>query len=241
MSEPSADGERLAKRVAALRDCSRAEAERLIEGGWVRVDGALVDDPARRVAHESVEVDPQARPDELRPVTLLWHKPAGVSLAEGQGVEGLVQAGPPLLQHWHLRQLRCVTPLPADGSGLAVFAQGAQTRRQLTEETPWLEQEWMLDIEGTCSDGALRDLEGQTEPLRLGRLAASARLSRNSEREGRTRLRLALKGGQPAALGAWLTGAGLAVRGLHRLRLGRVALGPLAPGEWRLLRPQERF
>jgi 23S rRNA pseudouridine2604 synthase len=240
MSEPSAAGERLAKRVAALRGCSRAEAERLIEGGWVRVDGAVVDDPAHRVAHQTVEVDPQARPDELRPVTLLWHKPAGLPLAEGQGIEGCVQPGPPL-QHWHLRQLRCVTALPAACSGLAVFAQGTQTRRQLAEETPWLEQEWMLDVEGPCNDEVLRALEAQKDRLRLGRMAAAVRLSRNSEKGGRTRLRLALKGGLATALPDWLAEAGLTVHGLNRLRLGRVALGPLTPGEWRLLRPQERF
>ena len=41
--------ERLARRVAALRGCSRAEAERLILGGWVRVDGAVQDQPPTRV------------------------------------------------------------------------------------------------------------------------------------------------------------------------------------------------
>ena len=37
------EGVRLSKRVAALTGCSRADAERIIEGGWVRIDGRVVD------------------------------------------------------------------------------------------------------------------------------------------------------------------------------------------------------
>ena len=39
-AEPT--GERLSKRVMALRQCSRSEAERFIAGGWVRVNGVVV-------------------------------------------------------------------------------------------------------------------------------------------------------------------------------------------------------
>ena len=38
-AEPT--GERLSKRVMALRQCSRSEAERFIAGGWVRVNGVV--------------------------------------------------------------------------------------------------------------------------------------------------------------------------------------------------------
>ena len=34
---------RLAKRVAELMGCSRSEAERYIEGGWVTVNGTVID------------------------------------------------------------------------------------------------------------------------------------------------------------------------------------------------------
>jgi 23S rRNA pseudouridine2604 synthase len=34
---------------------------------------------------------------------------------------------------------------------------------------------------------------------------------------------------------------GLTVKALRRLRIGRVALGPLPQGHWRYLHPTERF
>ena len=240
MTEPDTRGERLAKRVAALRGCSRAEAERLVEGGWVQVDGVVVEDPAHRVQDQTVQVDPQARPDLLLPVTLLWHKPAGLDLAEGQPVDGLLQAGPPL-RRWHLRQLRGVAALPPACSGLAVFGQEPRVLRRLLEDAALLEQEWMLDVAGHCDDERLRALESQAERLSLGQARPSLRLSRSSAKDGRTRLRLAMKAGNAAALPGWLASAGLEALLLQRMRLGRVALGPLASGEWRLLGAHERF
>ena len=75
-----ADGtERLAKRVAVQQSCSRADAERYIEGGWIAVDGRVVEEPGFRVgASQTVSLLPGARLETLRPVTILVHKPVGV-------------------------------------------------------------------------------------------------------------------------------------------------------------------
>ena len=58
-----ADGtERLAKRVAVQQSCSRADAERYIEGGWIAVDGQVVEEPGFRVgASQTVSLLPGAR------------------------------------------------------------------------------------------------------------------------------------------------------------------------------------
>ena len=71
------EGERLAKRVAELVPCSRREAEQYIEGGWVMVDGQVVEEPMFRVTSQKVEMDPHASLLELAAVTLLLHKPPG--------------------------------------------------------------------------------------------------------------------------------------------------------------------
>ena len=61
MSEDSG-GVRLAKRVAELKACSRAEAERYIEGGWVSVNGEVVELPQHRVSeHDVVTLATNAR------------------------------------------------------------------------------------------------------------------------------------------------------------------------------------
>ncbi|MEY5099762.1 MAG: Ribosomal large subunit pseudouridine synthase [Pseudomonadota bacterium] len=234
------EGERLAKRVAALRGCSRAEAERLIEGGWVRVDGAVADDPARRVRDERIEIDPGSLAEPALPVTLVWHKPAGVELAEGQALAGLVAAGAGL-SPWQLRQLRCASPMPAASSGLAVFAQSPGVQRKLREDAPLLEHEWMVDLAGAVEAAKLETLAQEVGRLALGPRQPYLKLSVSSRSAERSRLRLALKAYAPERLPPWLEQAGLQPVALHRLRLGRVALGQVEAGSWRLLGPHERF
>jgi 23S rRNA pseudouridine2604 synthase len=79
MTEPV----RLAKRVAELRGCSRREAEQLITGGWVRVDGIVVEEPQFRVGGQGIEIDPKADPGQAEPVTLLLHKPPRYDTLDG--------------------------------------------------------------------------------------------------------------------------------------------------------------
>lgn len=229
-------GERLAKRVAALRPCSRAEAERLIEGGWVCVDGNVADDPARRITHETVTIDPEGRPDTLEPVTLLWHKPAGVALHDDQPLAGLIAANG-TLRPWHLKHLRCVSPMSAASSGLAVFAQSAGVLRKLREDGPLLEHEWTVETSGALPATTLTGL--QPPAATIGSL--HIKWSINSQNAERTRLRVVTKRHTPTGLAQWLQQHQLQPRLLHRLRLGRVALGPLAVGEWRVLAAHERF
>ena len=233
-------GERLAKRVAAQQGCSRAEAERLIEGGWVCVAGTVADDPARRVQNEAVEIDSRGLGETLAPVTLLWHKPVGVALLEGQPLAGLVQAEGEL-RPWHLKHLRCASPMPAASSGLAVFAQSPGVLRKLREEGLMLEHEWMLDLESRVEEAALEALQQNLDRLAPGPRQPYLKLSVGSRSAERTRLRLALKGYLPERLPQWLAQARLKPQALQRLRLGRVALGSVAAGGWRLLGPHERF
>ena len=236
-----AAGERLAKRVARLRGCSRNEAERLISGGWVQVDGVVVDDPARRVTEQTVTVAADADLQALTPMTLLWHKPVGVALLADQPLPDLVKTDA-TLRPWHVRHLRCASPMPANSSGLAVFAQSPGVLRHLREEGLWLEHEWMLDVAGQLKPEALATLQAHPDLLALaGERGPSLKLSISSQREQLTRLRLAIKGYAPLRLTDWLGSAGVTATSMHRLRLGRTALGALPVAAWRVLGQHEKI
>ena len=73
MTEPV----RLAKRLAEMLACSRREAEQYIAGGFVRVDGVVIEEPQHRVQDQKIEISPEASLLGVVPVTLLLHKPAG--------------------------------------------------------------------------------------------------------------------------------------------------------------------
>ena len=249
---------RLSKRLAEQQQCSRREAELYIEGGWVSVDGQVVEQPGARVApHQQVELAPRARAEEVPPITLVLHKPAGYEAGLGaapgdahasrsRGAPDALtlihpdsrhaEGGPPVrvLQR-HFRQLACHTPLPTEASGLVVYTQDRRMARRLVEDIETLEQECIVQVEGQIAEGGLQRL---CHGLSFnGRALPPIKVSWQSEQ----RLRFALKGIRPGQVPAMCAAVGLQVTALRRIRIGRVALAKLPEGQWRYLLPWERF
>ena len=53
--------------------------------------------------------------------------------------------------------------------------------------------------------------------------------------------RFAVKGAHPGLIAYLCERVGLEIRSMKRLRIGRVAMGPLPAGQWRYLQAHERF
>jgi 23S rRNA pseudouridine2604 synthase len=248
--------QRLARRVASLVPCSRTEAERYITGGWVKVDGQVVDRPEARVRdHQQVSVDPMASAEPLPPATVLWHKPAGVAVPDAlQLPTGLAlqwfdaphrcaaEQALGALPRAQLHRLQPLLPLTIDVAGLMVLTQHPAISRRLTEGARDLEQEWFADLAPTE--------EPATAEARAAWLAAAQRARTDEARrhpplraswQSDARLRIAAKGWTAQALARHLAAAGVPVAQLRRQRIGRVGLSGLAAGQWRQLGIGERF
>ncbi|MCW5649832.1 MAG: RNA-binding protein [Ramlibacter sp.] len=257
MTEPV----RLAKRVAEQKGCSRSEAERYIEGGWVSVNGHVIEVPAFKVApQQTVVIDPHATLLDSGPVTLLLHKPPGYEAAldnvpgpqgsRSRGAPSAVRLLTPQAQapddrsgirplRKHLAGLTALVALPTEASGLTVFSQDWRVNRKLTEDADEVEQEVMADVRGTVAPEQLQRL---AHGLSFnGRALPPARVSVSSSNDQQTRLRFALKGIRPGQIPSMCESVGLELLALRRIRIGRVAMAGLAPGQWRYLMPHERF
>jgi 23S rRNA pseudouridine2604 synthase len=235
----SDEGIRLAKRVAETVPCSRGEAERYIAGGWVTVDGAVVEDPATRVTPaQAVALLPGAQPVEPAPVTILLHKPAGVDAAGALALiapETLATGGDTRFLRRHLARLTVVTPLEPEASGLLVLSQDWRVTRKLVDDGARVEQEYVAEVTGAIADDGLSRLNASMRVQ--GRATVPLKASWQSE----ARLRLAGKDIRPGQVAAMCAEVGLTVKSLRRLRIGRVALGQLPVGRWRYLHETERF
>lgn len=240
MTEPV----RLAKRVAELRGCSRREAEQFIAGGWVRVDGIVVEEPQFRVTDQRIEIDPRADLSQAEPVTLLLHKPPGYHTIDGEPPASQLLTPATLWAEdlsglrplkMHFAQLTLCVPLETDASGLVVFTQDWRVARKLTEDAATLEHEVIVEVAGELAPNGLKRLNrgipyhGKTPP--------AIKVSWQNE----TRLRVALKGALPGQIAHLCEAVGLQVLSMKRIRLGRVPLGKLPAGQWRYLRGDERF
>lgn len=238
MNEPV----RLSKRVAAQVPCSRSEAEQYIEGGWVRVDGRVVEEPHFRVTHEKVELDANATLQAPTPVTLLLHKPAGhESPLQLLGPSTHWQADPSRVRvlRRHFNQLTTALTLEHAASGLMVYTQDWRVTRKLTQDAHLIETEVMVEVQGEVTPEALQRL--QRIPPGDAADTQQIKASLNSSRDGRSKLRFAIKGWRAGLIAELCDRAGLQILAMQRLRIGRVNLAPLPPGQWRYLQPQERF
>lgn len=238
------DPVRLSKRVAELVGCSRADAERYIENGWVRVDGEVVEAPQYPVADERVELDPDAVLEAPEPATVLLHKPAGFDAFDGgdpaaalvtPGTRGEGDASGVRLLKRHFVRLTPLVPLEAEASGLIVLTQDGRVWRRLTEDAAQIEQEYVVEVAGEIAPYGLRRLN---HGLRYqGRELPPCKVSWQNE----IRLRFALKDVRPGQIQDMCAQVGLKVVAMRRLRIGKVSLAKMPPGEWRYLPVGERF
>lgn len=236
MTEPV----RLAKRVVALAQCSRREAEQYIEGGWVQVDGVVVEAPQFMVDMQNISIDPKAALIPTEPATLVLHKPAGRDPATaGTLITPQTRAADdasgvrPLKRH--LQRLSSPLLLPVDASGMLIFTQDRRVIRKLTEDIDRLEQEFEVDVSGEVIENGLALLN---HGLRFNNYAMPPiKVSWQSEQ----RLRFAFKKLQPSQIAPMCEAVGLKVLAMKCLRVGRIPLAKLPPGQWRYLNPQDRI
>ncbi|MDD5056824.1 MAG: rRNA pseudouridine synthase [Sideroxydans sp.] len=247
MTEPI----RLAKRLAALVSCSRREAELYIAGGWVKVDGVVVEEPQFMVAEQKVELHPDATLVPVAPVTILFHQPvlqpSPQPSPSGRGGEReeqfLISADTRapddhsrirMLKQHFLRLTPCL-PLEKQASGLAVFTQDYRVSRKLGDDAATVEQEYIVQVAGELIADGLKLLNHGLSFN--GKALPPVKVSWQNE----THLRFALKGVQPGQIAHVCNSVGLQVLALKRLRIGRLALSKLPPGQWRYLMPYEKF
>lgn len=262
------DGERLAKRVAALVPCSRSDAERYIEGGWVRVGGVVVQEPHFRVQRQVVSVAPEARLQDLPPATLVLHKPAGwldgtpsPSAQRNRAAQAPTRSArtpipnatalltsahcyagrdraAPTVLQRHFKNQQSLVALEDGASGLLVFTQDWRVARKLNDDQAFLEHETMVDISTGVTDATLQA---------LGRLLTSdpdlptTKVSLSSRADEHSTLRFAVKGSHVGLLAYLCDQVQLPIAGMRRIRLGRIALSDLPVGQWRYLGINERI
>jgi 23S rRNA pseudouridine2604 synthase len=243
---------RLSKRISELGLASRREADEWIVRGWVRVDGRVVSELGSRVLPtQQITIDAKARREQAQRVTVLVNKPVG--FVSGQAEDGyepaLVLVTPERrwqgddsgtrFQREHLRSLVPAGRLDIDSVGLLVLTQDGRIARQLIGEDSAIEKEYLVRVASRTGerlpDASLallnHGLELDGEPLRPAEVAWL-----NDDQ-----LRFVLHQGKKRQIRRMCEAVGLEVLGLKRVRIGRVMLGDLPPGQWRYLRADEHF
>ncbi len=250
---------RLSKLMSEKGLASRREADEWIEHGWVRVDGQVVAELGSRVFPDQVvTIDPAAHSQQALRVTILIHKPIGY--VSGQAEDGYEPAVvlikpenrwaedklPIQLTRGHLKHLAPAGRLDIDSTGMLVLTQDGRIAKHLIGEDSGVEKEYLVRVQSMAQPEAENvsavvppeDIERLRFGLELdGRQLKHAQVSWQNEQQ----LRFVLREGRKRQIRRMCELVGLKVVGLKRVRMGSITLGKLPVGQWRFLRPDERF
>jgi len=221
-----AEGERIAKWLARAGVASRRDAERLIAEGRVRLNNALVQQPATFVTQgDIVRVDRTVVDAPER--TRLWryHKPAGLVTThrDPQGRPTVFERLPP-----ELPRVVSVGRLDLNSEGLLLLTNdGGLARRLELPSTGWLRR-YRARVHGAVDERALAALTGgvTVEGVRYGPIEAGL----DSRKGENAWLTVSLREGKNREVRRVLGHLGLSVARLIRVAYGPFQLGQLPRG-----------
>lgn len=226
--------QRLSKLLAARGIASRSEADRMIERGWVSINGRVAQPGDRALPDAAITLAPEAQARLQGAVTVLLNKPRGfVSAPDETGgaralsllvPENFGDLGqPPTLDTWGLR---VAGRLAVGDCGLVVYTSDSALARRLA--AAGVDEEWLLTFEPAATGNAATDPVAVLRAALLNAGCVAQIVARGDA--------LVITAGQ---LGKGILAGVIAELGwsaqLRRLRRGEIALpAALGEGQWQL-------
>lgn len=230
---------RLSKLMSERGICSRREADDYIVQGLVRVDGIIINTLGTKVSPDArITLEAEALKNQKSLVTIILNKPIGyVSGQPEPGYEPAIrlvndrnqygQQRP--LSRGDLQGIAVVGRLDIESQGLLVFSQDGRLAKKIIGENSVIEKEYLVRVQGRLTESNLKllnyGLELDGEKLKTAKV----------EWVNEDQLRFALKEGKKRQIRRMCELVGLEVKGLKRVRIGRLVLGELPEGRWRFM------
>lgn len=254
--EPEGELVRLSKLMAEKGLCSRREADVYIAEGLVFVDGVKVSVLGTKVSRNArVTLDAGALKSQKNLVTILLNKPVGYVSAQpepqytpairlitpenqyvpGKDKDPARKVSPGMsLKPEHFEGLAVAGRLDIDSQGLLIFTQDGRIAKKIIGEDSEIDKEYLVRVDGDLSASGLA-------LLRHGLSLDGKKLKpAHVEWVNEDQLRFVLREGKKRQIRRMCEAVGLIVRGLKRVRVGKLMLGNLPEGQWRFLEPHER-
>ena len=239
---------RLSKLMSEQGICSRREADRYIELGWVFVDGIQISELGTKIyPTQKIKLNRAAQSQQTSLITLILNKPIGyVSGQPEPGYRPAVVLIKPenqfinpqstkRFQPAHLKNLAPAGRLDIDSQGLLILTQDGRIAKQLIGAESEIEKEYLVRVEGALPKDKLALLN---HGLSLdGKALKPAQVSWQNQNQ----LRFILQEGKKRQIRRMCELVNLKVTGLKRVRIGNIGLRDLPEGKWRYLQDGENF
>ena len=226
---------KLLRRLANLGYGSRKDVALMLRNGWVTDAAGTTLGADDTTAHEDVRVDDEPL-DPPPGLMLMLHKPVGHTCSTKDAGRLVYDLLPP---RFRLRNpiVSPVGRLDRDTSGLLLMTDDGALLHTITSPRTHLPKVYRATLasdlrgdEAAVFAAVEQELAGEDKPL------APAAMRALSPREAE----LVLVEGRYHQVRRMFAAVGNHVTALHRSAIGGLDLGDLAPGQWRLLDPQDR-
>ncbi len=225
----------LARIMSKRGICSRAQAERLIRAGSVRVDGRVERDPeARTGEHARIAID-GVETGVAQKRYLMLNKPRGfvTTRADEHGRNTVYE----LFKGANLPWIAPLGRLDKASEGLLIFSNDSEWAARIGAPETHLDKTYHVQIDALADAGMLERLRsGVIDDGELLR-AKSVRELRRGEKNAW--LEIILDEGRNRQIRRLLAALDIRVLRLVRIAIGPLVLGDLAKGAWRELDPHE--
>jgi 23S rRNA pseudouridine2605 synthase len=229
----------IARALSKLGFCSRAQGERLVEAGKVRVNGAIVRELSRLVIPERdvIEVDGK-RVARVKHVYLMLNKPRGLvtTTDDPEGRATIYEC----LRDASLPFIAPVGRLDKASEGLLLLTNDSRWSSRLLDPASHVDKVYHVQVRAADPASIVdRVAAGVVEKTTGERLdVKSISLLRTGSRSGAW-FEVVLDEGKNRQLRRIFAEVDAPVVRLVRVAIGSLVLGDLAKGAWRMLRPDE--
>lgn len=229
---------RLNRYLSMCGVASRRQADQLIAGGRVQVNGQ----PAQKLGtvvdiyNDTVRVGGRVVRPPRRFGYFVFHKPEGCLCSRGdpQGRPTIYHLLPP-----DLRKLKYVGRLDQDTEGLLLLTDDGGLIEFLTHPRNQIPRIYQAEIRGLLRDADVEPLRRGIEYDGESYRPAQARIIAADRPRNRTRLEITIREGKKREVRMMLRSLGLQAERLTRISFGPLRLERLPKGECRACRPDE--
>lgn len=199
---------------------SRREADKMIADGKVLVNGRQAKIGAMIGEKDKVTVGGAASKNYIY---LAYNKPRGLATQAPENTESVIS-------QWRGRGLFPIGRLDKESEGLLILTNDGRLTTRLTSSQSPVEKEYIVNTREDIKANTVAILERGMRTETFGQL-----LPAKAEIVGRHSLSIILREGKRHQIRVMLAELGYTVESLKRVRIGKILLGKLRPGETRAL------
>lgn len=215
---------RINKYIRDLGLASRREADKLVESGFVLVNGKPAN-PGTMINKDDKVVLKKGHEKKL--VYLAYYKPRGLSTQDENYDTSVIG-------EWAQKGLYPIGRLDKESEGLLILTNDGRLTAKITDPESRLEKEYIVRVKEKIREGIPAILEKGMDTAAFGRLLpAKAKMIDDHS------MYITLIEGKRHQIRVMLSELGLTVAGLKRIRIGHIKLGALKPQQTRELTGEE--